>query len=356
MQRDAVLRKRLHELNIDGILITDLDNLKYITEFTGSSGFLIITKKDAIFATDFRYKEQAGQEVKGFRIIAETKDRIETIKEITNKYKIKRLGFEDHSVSYRTYRKLLKHKIKLKALSHILEDLRLIKSRKEISYIKTAIHRAESAFKNLLPFIKVGVTEQGLAIKLEALLKEEGCKTIPFGVIVASGLMSALPHARPTNKKLKKGDIVLFDWGGECEGYFSDMTRMVAIKGKKGTGRQFEIYSVVLNAQESAIKSIKDGVDAVSIDKAARDIIRRGGYVDYFGHGTGHGIGLSVHERPNISWRSKEKIRKGMVFTVEPGIYLPGKCGVRIEDMVMVTKNSADVLTTLPKKLYIINS
>jgi len=353
MRRDAILRKRLPELGVDGILITDINNLRYITGFTGSSGFLIITKRDSIFVTDFRYQEQARQEVEGFKIRIETKERTMAIKEIVNGYGIKKLGFEDHSINYRTYRKLLRHKLKLKALTDAIESLRLIKSEQELSYIKRAIERAESAFKKLLPFIREGVTEQKLAIILEGLLKDEGCKTLPFGVIVSSGSMSAFPHARPTNRKLKRGDLILFDWGGEYEGYYSDTSRMVAIRGR-GMERHLEICSLVLNAQDAAISSIKPVVKAKAIDKSARDFIREKGYGDYFGHGTGHGIGLTVHERPIISWRSADSIEKGMVFTIEPGIYLPGTVGVRIEDIVTVGKDGAEVLTTLPRRLHII--
>jgi len=353
MQRDAILRKKLPDSGIDGILITDLNNLRYVTGFTGSSGFLIITRKDSIFVTDFRYQEQAKQEVKGFEIIIETGGRARAIKKIADKYRIKKLGFEDHSINYSTYKKLLKQKLRLKALTDTVENLRVIKTDKELSYIKTAIRRSESAFKRLLPFIKAGITEQELAIKLEGFLKEEGCKKLPFGVIVASGQMSALPHAQPTQRKLKKGDVILVDWGGECEGYYCDMTRMVAINGGD-IKKQMEIYSIVLKTQRLAIKSIKPGINARIIDKSARTLIKEAGYGDYFGHGTGHGIGLSVHEKPVISWQSTDRIEKGMVFTIEPGIYLPGVGGVRIEDMVTVGENGAEILTTLPRKLYVV--
>jgi len=354
MQKNAILRKRLPELGVDGILITDLNNVRYLTGFTGSSGFSIITKKRAIFVTDFRYQEQAKREVKRFSIKVEACERTDTIKRLVKKYKIQKLGFEDHSITYHTYKKLLKNNIKLKALTDTIEAMRLIKSRKELSYIKTAIQRAEKAFRKLQPFIKVGVSEQKLAIKLEGLLKEEGCKILPFGVIVASGQMSALPHAKPTNKLIKKGDFVLFDWGGECEGYYSDMTRMVVIKGKH-LKKQLEIYSTVYDAQHRAVKAIKPGAKASMIDAIARDFINQKGYDDYFGHGTGHGIGLAVHEKPVISWQSKETVEEGMVFTVEPGIYLPDFGGVRIEDIVVVRKDGAEVLTTLPRTLKVIS-
>ncbi len=353
MQKSAILKKRLPELGVDGILITDLNNVRYLSGFTGSSGFLMITKSKSVFVTDFRYKEQAKSEVKGFHIKIQAVEKTEFIRKLVKTYKIRRLGFEDHNITYNTYKKLHRDNLKLKALSNTVEDLRLIKSQQELFYIKTAIKRAENAFRKLQPFIKVGVTERKLAIKLEGLLREEGCKNLPFGVIVTSGSMSAFPHARPTNRAIKKGDLVLFDWGGECNGYYSDMTRTIMIRGKN-LRKQLEIYDTVLNAQDRAIKTVKPGTDAKKIDAAARDFIKDRGYNKYFGHGTGHGIGLSVHERPVISWQSKDTVEEGMVFTIEPGIYLPHFGGVRIEDVVHVTNHGAEVLTSLPKKLKII--
>ncbi len=353
MQKKALLRRKLHKLGINGILITDLVNLRYLTGFTGSSGVLIITQKHAIFVTDFRYQEQAKQEIRGFEIRIERAERVNEIKKICEEYGIKKLGFEDHSVNYRLYKKLLRSKIRPHALTDIVESLRLIKSGKELSCIKTAVKRAETAFKKLQPFIRAGATEQKLAVRLEGLLKEEGCKIIPFGVIVASGLMSALPHAKPTNRILRKGDLIIFDWGGEYEGYYSDMTRTVVLESKN-IGKQKELYSIILEAQERAIKTVKAGMKAAVIDAAARNYIKQKGYGNYFGHGTGHGVGLAVHEKPIISWRSEDMVENGMVFTIEPGVYLPGFGGVRIEDMVIVRKNNAEALTTLPKKLNVI--
>ncbi len=347
------LQRKLSELAIDGILITDINNVRYLSGFSGSSGFLVITKTHPIFVTDFRYQEEARREIKGFKIKIESDERTDTIKKLVEKYGIKRLGFEDHSVNYHTYKKLLKRNIKLKALTDIVESLRLIKSRKELFYIKKAVRRAEDAFRKLLPFIKVGITEQRLAIRLEGLLREEGCKMMPFGVIVASGHMSALPHAKPSKRKIKKGDFILFDWGGECEGYFSDMTRMLAIKGRH-LKKQLELYSTVCDAQRRAVEAVRPGAKTRMIDAAARDFIKQKGYDKYFGHGTGHGIGLAVHEKPFISWRSKDTVRKGMVFTVEPGVYLPDFGGMRIEDVVTVRNDGVEVLTTLPRTLKVI--
>ena len=353
MQKKARLRKQFKKPGIDGILITDIVNVRYLTGFTGSSGFLVLTKKHAIFATDFRYKEQAEHEIKGYRVRIENSERSGEIKDICDACGIKKLGFEDQGMTYGFYRKLVKRKIRLVPVTSIVESLRVIKSPEELSYIKIAVKRAESAFRKLTPFIKAGATELKIALKFEELLKKEGCKRMPFEVIVASGFMSALPHARPSGRRLKKGDLVVIDWGGEYEGYCSDMTRTVLIKGNN-MSRQMELYKNVLEARNRAVESIKSGIKSAEIDNAAREYISKEGYGDFFGHGTGHGVGLAVHERPVISWRNKEEIEENMVFTVEPGIYLPGFGGVRIEDMVAVKKNRAEMLTSLPRKLKII--
>jgi Xaa-Pro aminopeptidase len=353
MQKKALLRKRFQKEKVDGILITDLTNVRYLTGFTGSSGFVVITKKHAVFATDFRYEEQVRHEVKGYSILIEHRERVKELKNICDVYGIKKLGFEEHNVTYGFYKKLTKGKIKLKPLTNIVDSLRIVKSPEELACIKASVKRAEAAFRKLLPFIKAGLTERKLALKFEHLLKQEGCKTLPFEVILASGSMSALPHAKPTNRRLKKGDLIVIDWGGEYDGYYSDMTRTLLLKDNT-VSRQKEIYHNVLEAQKRALEAVRAGTQAAEIDAAARDYIKQKGFDDYFGHGTGHGVGLAVHEKPVVSWRSKELIKENMVFTVEPGIYLPGFGGVRIEDMVVVRKNRAELLTSLPKKLKII--
>ena len=353
MQTKALLRNKLSNANVKGILITDLINVRYVTGFTGSSGYCIISDNDALFITDFRYEEQAKTEVKGFKILIENSERTGEIKKYCDRYKIGTLGFEDHNVNFSFYKKLVEKKVKLKPLTNFIEQFRVTKSKQELSFIRIAVKRAESAFRKLQPLIRSGITEKKLALKLEGLLKSEGCKTLPFEVIVASGPTSALPHAQPTERKLRGGDLVVIDWGGECEGYNSDMTRTLLLQGRS-ISKQKELYYNVLEAQKRAINKVKPGIKAADIDEAARGYINKAGYDEYFGHGTGHGVGLAVHEKPVVSWRSRDVIKENMVFTVEPGIYLPGFGGVRIEDMVVAKKSGADVITSLPKKLKII--
>jgi Xaa-Pro aminopeptidase len=354
MSKISRLRKEISRHRIDGILVTDLTNVRYLTGFTGSSGFAVVTAKHAIFATDFRYQEQARYEIhKGFSIKIEHTERSREIKNICDVCGIKKLGFEDHDIAYGFYRKLSRIVKGLKPTTNCIGSLRIIKSSEEMTFIKKSILRAERAFRKFLPHVKAGAEERKLALKFEELLKDHGCKKLPFEVIVASGPMSALPHAKPTNRKVKKGDLVVIDWGGEYEGYYSDMTRTVLVRGEN-VSRQKELYSTVRKAQQRAIEMIRDRIKAADIDAAARCYIKGKGYDDYFGHATGHGVGMEVHEKPVVSWRSNEIVKEHMVFTVEPGIYLPGFGGVRIEDMAAVCKSGAEMLTSLPHKLKII--
>jgi Xaa-Pro aminopeptidase len=338
---------------INGMLISHIRNVRYITGFTGSSACLLITGKERVFFTDPRYEEQSKREVRGFDIIIERNERPKEIMEKARAIGIKTLGFES-TISYAFYRALLRKGIRVKGVTNLIEEMRRIKSSIEIMVINKAVERAEKAFREVKPYIRTDVQERHLALRLEAALKKQGCTVIPFDIIVASGKNSAMPHARPSDNRIKPGDFVMFDWAGEAGGYFSDMTRTFLMKGGRDLSRKIEVYAAVLNANMSAIRSVHHETAARMVDKTARDVIKKAGYADYFGHGTGHGVGLDVHELPRISRFGRETIRSGMVFTVEPGIYLPGLGGVRIEDMVLVEKQGGRTLTSLPKKLEIL--
>ncbi len=350
--RLVLIREAMKKKKIDGFLVTDITNIHYLTGFSGSSGFLFITGKEHFFSTDFRYRDQAEQEVKGWDIVIERGNRIQTIQNLYKKTGTKNLGFES-SVSYEFYNQLSQKTFRITAAGHFIERLRTIKIEAEINTIKEAVKRAEEAFLEVKPFIQEGTRERGIALRLEERLRKKGCRNIPFEIIVASGSHSALPHARPTEKKLQKGDLVIIDWGGEADGYCSDMTRTFLIRGQN-IGKQKEIYQIVLGANRRAISSVIPGVGSRQIDSAARTFIKNAGYGEMFGHGTGHGVGLQVHELPRISWNKSSPVRENMVFTVEPGIYMPGVGGVRIEDMVVVREKKAEVLTSLKKELEII--
>jgi len=337
---------------IDGLLVTDMNNIRYLTGFTGSSGFLLITREGNIFVTDFRYKEQAETGINGWDVVIEKGERAKTILKLSRRFGIKRFGFEV-STSYEFFRRLLKRGLVMKPFKNVIEKLRAIKDDEEISLIKMAVARAESAFLEVRPYIRKGVTENKIARMLEERLKKKGCSCIPFDIIVASGRNSSMPHARASEKRLNDGDLVVIDWGGEAGGYFSDMTRTLLIKGVD-MGKKREIYQTVLEANKKAVSIISPGIESKKVDNSARYVIKKAGYGEFFGHGTGHGVGLQVHELPNISRNGKGTIKENMVFTIEPGIYVPGLGGVRIEDMVAVKPKGVEILTTLPKGLEVI--
>jgi Xaa-Pro aminopeptidase len=332
---------------INGMLVSQIRNVRYLTGFTGSSACLLLGEKERMFFTDPRYDEQAKHEVKGFDIVVERKERPREILERAKAIGIRTLGFES-TVSYAFYRSLLRKGIRVKSVTGLVEEMRRIKSDLELKMINKAIERAEKAFLHVKPHIRPGVSERSLSLLLETALKKQGCEVIPFEIIVASGKNSALPHAHPTDNRVKPGDFVMFDWAGEAGGYFSDMTRTFLMKGGRDLSARMEIYSAVRDANMSAISAVHHNTAARMVDKTARDVIKKAGYGDYFGHGTGHGVGLEVHELPRISRFARETIKAGMVFTIEPGIYLPGLGGVRIEDMVLAEKHGCRVMTSLP--------
>lgn len=303
--------------------------------------------------TDFRYKEEAEGNIKGWDVVIEKGRRLRTLMVLLKKYGIRNLGFES-TVSYEFFEGLSRSYIGLKHFRYAVERLRAVKDAAEIRLIGDAVERAEKAFLDIKPYIREGSKEKAIALMLEERLKKRGCNNLPFDIIVASGGNSALPHARASEKRLNEGDLVVIDWGGEAGGYFSDISRTFLIKGGKDIRRKKELYSRVLKANREATAAVKPGVAAKAIDEAARAVIRNAGYGRFFGHGTGHGVGLDVHELPRISGASAERLRNNMVFTIEPAIYITGLGGVRIEDMVLVTEEMPYVMTRLPKRLEII--
>ena len=353
MNRLKAIASALASKGIDGILISDIRNIRYLSGFTGSSACLVLTGRERVIVTDFRYKEQAGREVKGFDIHIAADEMPKAVIERAKSMGISTLGFEA-TVTYAFYRALLRKGLRLRAVSNFVEDMRRVKDEGELSLIRQAIDRAEKAFNETRAYVRPGSTEKQIALLLEENLKKNGCGTLPFAIIVAAGTNSSMPHARPTDYRLKAGDLVVVDWGGEAEGYFSDMTRTLLMKGPD-ISKKKEMYGTVLEANLKAIGSVSGGIHARMVDKAARDVIKKAGYGDFFGHGTGHGVGLYVHELPRISRLGRESVKAGMVFTIEPGIYLPGIGGVRIEDMVLADKKGCRVLTSLPKELETVN-
>lgn len=352
MNRLAAITDALAAKGVDGIIITDLKNIRYLSGFTGSSACLLITRKHCFFFTDFRYEEQSGKEVRGFDIFIEKEERPRLVLEKAKSLGIRTLGFES-TASYAFYRSLLRKGVPVRAVTNLAEDMRRIKDRTELYLIGKAVMRAEKAFSEIRPHIREGVKEVQLAARLEEALKKNGCVSLPFDIIIAGGANSSMPHAKPGDNKIRAGDLVVVDWGGEAGGYYSDMTRTFLMNGAD-LAKKKEIYQTVLRANLAGIEAVRDGVPARLVDKAARDVINKAGFEDFFGHGTGHGVGLNVHELPRISRLGRESVKTGMVFTVEPGIYLPGLGGVRIEDMVAAGSKGCRVMTTLPKELEIL--
>ncbi|MDF2556385.1 MAG: Xaa-Pro dipeptidase [Bacillales bacterium] len=347
------LRNKFDELHVDGILITNEFNRKYISGFTGSTGVVLISKSEAKFITDFRYIEQATAQCVGFEIVKQTIPYSELVNDECKKMGIKRLAFEQDNLTFSTFKGYeSKFEGELVPVSGVVEEQRKVKTADEIAIIQTAAEIADATFKYILDFIKPGITETDVSNEMEFFMRRAGATSSSFDIIVASGWRSALPHGIASNKVIEKGDMVTLDFGAVYNHYVSDMTRTIAV-GDPGEKLK-EIYAIVLEAQEYANTHIRPGITGIEADALARDIIKAKGYGDYFGHGLGHSIGLEVHEGPNLSFRSSEILVPGNVVTNEPGIYIPHLGGVRIEDDLVITEKGNYPLTISTKELIIL--
>jgi Xaa-Pro aminopeptidase len=339
---------------LEAILFTSLENIRYLCGFTGSDGAFILTQKDAFFLTDSRYWTQADEEVKESQII-HYKKKMDGIVSLLSDLRLKNMGFESASLTFSLHQSLLKKLGKendLAPLEEEIKNLRALKDAQEMVLIRRAIEIASNAFLHITDMLKEGVLEEEIAREMEFFMKTKGAEALGFDIIVASGKRAALPHGRASSKRIEKGDFILMDFGSRFEGYHSDQTRTV-ICGNPSS-EQEKVYRVVKEAHDKAIQLIRPGIPIHEVDEAARGHIRKCGYGEYFGHGLGHGIGLAVHEDPFINSENKGFVQEGMVFTVEPGIYIPDRGGVRIEDMVLVTPQGAEILTPLPSELRVI--
>jgi Xaa-Pro aminopeptidase len=350
MEKVDKVRSALETNKLDAILIASSINRRYVTGFTGTAGAVIITKNDARFITDFRYTEQAAEEATGFQIV-EHKQLIELeIKEQLKEMNVKRLGFEKDHVSYsqyENYKKVLE--VELVPISGVMEELRLIKSKDELELMKKAAKIADDAFEHIQSFIKPGVKEIDISNELEFFMRKQGATSSSFDIIVASGFRAALPHGVASEKEIESGELVTMDYGALYQGYCSDITRTVAVGEINDELKN--IYDIVLEAQIRGVEGIRPGISGKEADALTRDYIKEKGYGDYFGHSTGHGLGMEVHEGPSLSFRSDKKLKTGMVVTVEPGIYVPQVGGCRIEDDVIVTETGNERLTFSSKEL-----
>ena len=350
------IQEKLIKENIDAIWISNIVNIRYITGFTGSTADLLVLKEGGYILVDSRYWEQVNQEVTEVKpILVDGDNNLFTfLKELESKNSLKRLGFEASNVVYNTWAKLreLFQNVELVPLNNWVEELRMVKTEDEIEKIKKALMIAEQAFENILPLIKVGVSEKDIAIELEYQMAKLGSERPAFDTIVASGERGALPHGKASNKKLIGNEFIVFDFGAVYNGYHSDITRTVYFGNP--SEEEILVYNIVLEAQKKAEEIIEEGLQCNFVDKVARDIIQENGFGNYFGHGLGHGVGLEIHELPRLSPKSDMVLKKGMVVTIEPGIYIPGKFGVRIEDMVVVDKSGSKILNKLTNDLIII--
>jgi Xaa-Pro aminopeptidase len=348
------LRGLLVEAELDLLLVTELVNVRYLTGYTGSNGLALIGPQTSTFITDFRYVEQAAEEVDPtFERRRAALDLIDAIAEALPPGRL-RLGFEDAQVTVRQHarlRELLPERVELVAAGQLVERLRAVKEPEEIERIRAATKLADSAFEQLLWGGLVGRTERELAILLERTVSEGGAQRHAFETIVAAGPHGALPHAQPRDVEIARGELVVIDWGAEVDGYCSDCTRTVATGEPDATAR--EAYELVLKAQLAGLEAIKAGASGRGVDGVAREVIEAGGYGDHFGHGLGHGVGLEIHEGPRLSQRAEDDLRAGNVVTVEPGVYLPGRFGIRIEDLVVVSDDGCEILTSVRKQLIV---
>jgi Xaa-Pro aminopeptidase len=347
---DQKLGNLMQGMGLDAILFWGLENIRYLSGFTGSDGALIYAREGQLFLSDSRYTEQAKSEVKN-SAFRQYKQKIPGIAEALRSLRSRKIGFEANAVLFESYR-MLKERLPralLVPLSSELAGLRAIKDPEETKKLKAAVQIATASFTKTLGKVNPGTQEKKIAQFLECQFRNRGGDKPAFDTIVASGVRAALPHGSASSKRLQAGETVVIDFGTRFQGYHSDETKTLVLGKPDPTMKK--IYETVHRAQKRAIKAIRPGVSGRQIDAAAREVIEKAGFGKYFGHGTGHGVGLAVHEDPAISPYGKGIVEEGMVFTVEPGIYIPDWGGVRLEDMVEVTARGCERLTYLPKMI-----
>ena len=358
--RQKAVRDAMKELKLDGLLLTHPPDLAYLTNFTGEDSIGVITEKDFHLVTDFRYREQAELEAGWLKVSVRDGKMSDALAKVLADAKLKRVGFEANFTTFgqvHAIDKAIKEvkdappsaaNLELVPLEDVMANIRKVKDDHEIDLIRKSVGVAEEAFEAIRSEIKVGLTENYLAGLLVFELRSRGAANSSFPVIVAAAANSSLPHYRPGDALVQKDQPLLFDWGALYKGYCSDMTRTLMVGRVSPKIKQ--IYKVVQEAQEAAVKFLRPGVTTMQADRVARDVIERAGFGQYFGHGLGHGIGRDIHELPSMrKTGGEEELRPGMIVTVEPGIYLPGEGGVRIEDDVLITHSGCELLSNLDR-------
>jgi len=343
------LKKVIEGLNIDALLVTSLVNVQYLCGFTGSNGFLLISDIHEILFTDSRYIEQGSEETFN-EIDVSLSPGFKGLNGVSGFSKIVNLGFESENISHSEFliiSELLTARTKLIPTNGVVEKFRSIKDENEIDFIENAACLADRAIVHALDLVEPDISESDIAWVIEKFLRENGADDIAFDTIVATGANSSKPHHRAGPTTVKQGDSLIIDMGASVKGYNSDITRTILVESRD---EKFDrVYDSVLEAQIAAINAVKEGISGKELDSVARTVIVDRGYGDYFSHGLGHGIGLAVHEMPMVVPSSEVLIEDGMIFTIEPGVYIPGWGGVRIEDMVLLKSGQVSILTNSPK-------
>jgi Xaa-Pro aminopeptidase len=354
-ERAERLAASVAERELDALLVTDLVNLRYLTGFTGTNGLAVVGAGEdgaRVFVTDFRYVERAAEEVQGFERRRGGRDLFDSIAEALPAARPLRLGFDDAHLPVRRHAELgaaLGETVELVAAGGMVEDLRRVKDAGELDRIRAAAALADEAFSAMLERGLTGRTERAVALDLEDEMRHRGAEAPSFPSIIAAGPHGALPHAEPRDVEIEGGSLVVIDWGAIVDGYCSDCTRTVATG--ELDGEAVDVYRLVQRAQQAGLDAVRAGPSGREVDAAARTLIEEAGHGEEFGHGLGHGVGLEVHEAPRLAKSDESALQAANVVTVEPGVYLPGRFGVRIEDLVVVTEDGAEVLSSVGKDL-----
>ena len=343
----------LEELELDALLVTRLVNVRYLTGFTGTNGQLVAARGAGVFLTDGRYEEQSERQVPDLDRQIYPRGLARALEDRCRALEVKRLGFESAGVTFKTWQELGRLEgVELIPTEDVVEKLRWVKDSEELRLIERAQAAADDAFERVTSKLTEGMTERDVAFELEIAMRDVGAEALGFPTIAAFGENAAEPHHGPTDRALGRGDVVKLDFGARVEGYHSDMTRTVAFGDPDPKLR--EIHALVLRAQEAGAAAVRAGARGGDVDAAARSVIHDAGYGDQFGHSLGHGIGLEVHEGPTLRDGGEDVLTEGTVVTVEPGVYVPGLGGVRIEDMVLVGSDGCRALPRTPKDLLIL--
>ena len=355
MLKDRIFmaRESLGRSSLDALLVTSLTSIRYLTGFSGSDAVLLLTPEGGCFLTDSRYTTQAGSEVSAFPV-CEYRNKLDAVSEWLARAGCRRIGFTASQLTVEIHGELAE-KLKgaeLVALKDELAEIRKVKDQAELALLESAAIKASDALHDILPLVKPGSVEKDLALELEIAMRRRGADDKAFDFIVASGERGALPHGRATDRVIRAGELVTFDFGAIFCGYNSDETVTVAVG--EPDPRLRTVYEVVKEAHDRAIEAVKPGIPLKELDRIARSFIEEKGFGSCFGHGLGHGVGLEVHEKPVVSFRSEDVACDGMVFTIEPGIYIPGVGGVRIEDTVVVESSGCRLLTKVSKELRVL--